>query len=123
MSNRPALTLQSSASKAGQQNTAEKTSAEQSLSDVEARRLQALLERFGSLPLPIAVAMVKRASDGPVGIVLNQLEAALDQLNGLPELQGLTGSEVRVLHVTLHLISTRITELQNSLNQVSGAGS
>ncbi len=123
MPNRPALTSRPPFISANQRDAAAETNAEQPLSDIEARRLQVLLERFSSLPLPVAVAMVKRASDGSVGSVLNQLEAALDQLNSLPNLQGLTGSEVRVLDVTLHLISTRIAELQNTLNQVSGAGS
>ena len=92
-----------------------------SLTQVEANRLHALLDRYASVPMPVAVAMIKRASQGPVGVALNQLETALDQLNNLPDFETLSGSEVRMLDVALYLINTRIAELQNSLNRVWGS--
>ncbi len=93
------------------------------LSELEASRLRTLQERYASIPFPVAIAMVKRASNGPVGAALYQLENALDQLNDLPDFDTLSGSEVRMLDVTLHLISKRIAELQNSLNRVWGSHS
>ncbi len=89
----------------------------QTLSDVEVQRLQALLNKYPSLPLPIATAMVKRAANGPVGSALNRLEEALNQLNDLPDLGSLSGSEVRVLDVILDQITSTVANLRNSLNQ------
>ncbi len=95
---------------------------ESPLTPIEARRLQALLEQFPSLPAPIANAMVKRAGQGPVGSALTRLEEALGQLNELPDLRELSGSEVRVLDVTLRQIGDRVAELRNSLNRVWSSG-
>ncbi len=92
--------------------------AQEPLDDIRARRLRALLDRYPSLPMPIATAMINRAAEGPVGLALTQLEQALGQLNDLPDLNTLSGSEIRMLDVTLNLISSRITELQNLLNHV-----
>lgn len=82
-----------------------------------ARRVIALLDAYPTLSLAIATAMVECAAQEPTGILIAQLERALDQFDTLSDVTHLSGSQVRVLDVALRQISARISQLQIQLQR------
>lgn len=82
---------------------------------VTTRRVQGLREAYPTIPVPVAVAMVERASDGPIGVILGRLEDALSELNAIGEFYKLSGSQIRVLDVVLSQIVVRVSELRAEL--------
>ncbi len=91
-------------------------SSEISNNPIHTRRVIALLDTYPTLSLPIAMEMVERAAQEPTGIVLAQLEHALDQFDSLPDVKQLSGSQVRVLDVALRQLTARISQLQMQLH-------
>lgn len=82
---------------------------------VTTRRVQALREAYPTIPLPVALAMLQRASHGLLGIILGRLEDSLGELNALGDFDKLSGSQIRVLDVILSQIVVRISELRAEL--------
>lgn len=85
------------------------------LDSMISRRVQGLRDAYPTLPLPVAIAMVERASTEPMGLILGRLEDALDALNVLGDFGKLSGSQLRVLDVILYQILARIADLRANL--------
>lgn len=79
------------------------------------RRVEALSEAYPTIPLPVAIAMVERASQEQWGIVLTRLEEVLDELNRVEDFEKLPSSHLRLLDVTLCQIDSRISDLRAKL--------
>jgi len=82
------------------------------LSPVNTRRLAALLSAQPNLSLPVALAMVQAVARSQVGMALERIEQALDEL---PEAGDFTGSERKVVLACLELLERRIAALRQAL--------
>ncbi len=79
------------------------------------RRVDTLREAYPTIPLPVAIAMVERASQEQWGLVLTRLEDALDELNQVEDFEKLSGSQLRLLDVILCRIGSHISNLRARL--------
>ena len=67
------------------------------------------------MPRPVAEAMVEGAAKGHLGMQLRRIEEALSSFENA-ELEGLTGSEVRVLIALLSQMQLDLGQLQSRLS-------
>lgn len=70
-----------------------------------------------NLPSPVAAAMVDSAAKGALGQTLQQIETALMELESAP-LDGVTGSEARVLLAALRQMRGAVTQLEARISQL-----
>lgn len=82
--------------------------------------LSALLQLDVTLPRPVADAMVRNVSRGPLGDSLRHLEEALTQLEAF-SLDELAGSEARTVLAVLVAMDLRVIALQSKIRQLWNA--
>lgn len=79
------------------------------------QRVVALREAYPTIPLPVALAMVERASLDRMGVILGRLEDTLGELDQLDGFEKLSGSQLRVLDVILGQVVARISRVRAAL--------
>jgi hypothetical protein len=82
---------------------------------IASRWLTALQSYQPGLPRPVAEAMVEGAAKGELGVQLRRIEEALVTFENA-ELEGLTGSEVRVTIALLGQMQIELGQLQSRLS-------
>ncbi len=103
----------------GEVNACDSTS-DSKLEKVRARWLDALRKAAPNLPPPIAAAMVESVSHSPLGEALAEIEDGLIQVERA-NLDGLTGSEVRVLGAILRETNKVILQLDGEISRLYDA--